>query len=407
MSDVRNGSGTDTLSLQNRIAELEQEVAAKQKLVATVSHELRTPMGAIISMAELLSGQTTEDSRKKYADTLKLSANSLLSIVNQLLDDSKSEATKNTSKQEVFSLHALINTTISALEARLSDRPIKTTLNCSDTLPDTVAGDAGKLNQVLNNLIDNAVKFTQVGEIALSVRSIETEMHTHLIEFSLQDTGLGIEPEARKKIFSPYTQADSSISSEYGGTGLGLSICRELVEELGGNINCDSNPGLGSVFTFTVEFKPVCEVSQNHREVSQTPNTNALPHILVVDDNKINQMLITTYLEQGELSFHVVSSGREALEEIEKQHFDLVLMDVQMPEMDGVEATRHIRALAQPSADIPIVALTANAMEGDREKYISSGMNDYLAKPVTAESLYEMIWKYTSTPERESVMISG
>jgi len=364
-------------------------------------------MGAIISMAELLSENSSEEARKKYANTLKVSANSLLTIVNQLLSDSKDSAENKDVVQTSFCLHSLINGIIASLEARLKDQPIKITLNRAADLPEKVSGDEGKLTQVLNNLIDNAIKFTQVGEIALSADLLEETPGGCTLKFSLQDTGLGIEPEARQKIFSPYTQADTSISDEYGGTGLGLSICKELVEDMGGEINCDSNPGLGSVFTFTIDLKQASQIQAPTRETQAPARTTSLPHILVVDDNKINQMLIATYLEKGDLEFTLADGGKQALQLLKEQHFDMVLMDVQMPEMDGMETTGHIREFSSTVSEIPIVALTANAMQGDREKYLASGMDDYLAKPVRAETLFQMIWKHTQKTQTDGKQISG
>lgn len=407
MSSINDNNEGDIKALQSRIHELEQEVASKQKMVATVSHELRTPMGAIISMAELLCENSSDGAQKKYADTLKMSANSLLTIVNQLLAESKESADNQGIIQKSFCLHALINGIIASLEARLKDQPIKITLNRAANLPEKMTGDEGKLTQVLNNLIDNAIKFTQVGEIALSVDLLEEKPGGCKLKFSLQDTGLGIEPEARQKIFSPYTQADTSISDEYGGTGLGLSICKELVESMGGEINCDSNPGLGSVFTFTVNLQQAPLDQPSATQMQAPERTSTLPHILVVDDNKINQMLIATYLEKGDLNFTLADGGRQALELLKEQHFDMILMDVQMPEMDGLETTAHIRQLQSYVSKIPVVALTANAMQGDREKYLASGMDDYLAKPVKAETLFQMIWKHTQNTQSETRQISG
>ena len=383
-----------------QLEEARQGVKAKSELLATVSHEIRTPMGAIISMADLLVGTTLDETQRYYAETLKQSANSLLSILNDVLDHSKLEVGQFSLSTAQFDPRSLLSSVESALAARCAEKSVNIVAEADPRVPTHLVGDADRIRQILMNLGDNAVKFTEDGSIVITMTHRENDDGSLQLAFSIQDTGIGMSEEVKTKLFAPYTQADKTIANKYGGTGLGLSISRKLVDLMGGNIGCESREGSGSTFWFSIECQPYAADAKPSGEAS--PSAGPAPgqpvvgkpvsaHILVVEDNTINQMLITTYLDKFGHTFEIASNGKEAVAAASAKVYDLILMDVQMPEMDGIEATRLIRALEGAVGTQPIVALTANAMHGDRENYLEAGMNDYLAKPIIAANLLEML----------------
>ena len=383
-----------------QLQEARQGVRAKSELLATVSHEIRTPIGAIISMADLLAGRTLDETQRYYAETLKQSANSLLKILNDVLDHSKLEVGRFSLSVAQFDPHSLLFSVESVLAARCAGKGVDIVAEGDPRVPAHLVGDADRIRQILMNLCDNAVKFTEHGSIVITMIHRENADGSPQLAFSVKDTGIGMSAEAKTKLFAPYIQADKTIASKYGGTGLGLSISRKLVDLMGGDIGCESREGSGSTFWFSID----CQ----HCAADAKPSGEALPgatpasgrhaagkpvpaHILVVEDKAINQMLITTYLDKFGHTFEITSNGKEAVAAASAKVYDLILMDVQMPEMDGIQATRLIRALEGPAGTQPIVALTANAMHGDRENYLEAGMNDYLAKPIIAANLLEML----------------
>lgn len=408
------------------LAEARASVEAKTNLLATVSHEIRTPMGAVISMADLLMGTRLDDTQQYYADTLRQSANSLLSILNDILDHSKLEVGRFELSKSCFSPRSLLANLEGALQARAAEKNIQIVAEADPQIPEFVTGDADRIRQILMNLTDNAVKFTEVGSVVINMTHREREDGSLKLAFSIQDTGMGMSDEVKAKLFAPFTQADRTIANKYGGTGLGLSIARKLVDLMDGSIGCESLEGNGSTFWFTVscerasaeDIAAADPAPTNRRRASDgiegrqaNPAPRPAPpapaqseskgpssaHILVVEDNKINQMLITTYLDKFGYSFEIAANGHEAVAAAGNKVYDLILMDVQMPEMDGIEATRQIRALEGPVSEQPIVALTANAMHGDRENYLEAGMDDYLAKPIIAANLLDMLKRVLSS----------
>ncbi len=408
------------------LAEARASVEAKTNLLATVSHEIRTPMGAVISMADLLMGTRLDGTQQYYADTLRHSANSLLSILNDILDHSKLEVGRFELSKSCFSPRSLLASLESTVQARAAEKNIQIVAEADPQIPEFVTGDADRIRQILMNLADNAVKFTEVGSVVINMTHREKEDGLLKLAFSIQDTGMGMSEEVKAKLFAPFTQADRTIANKYGGTGLGLSIARKLVDLMDGSIGCESLEGNGSTFWFTVscerasaeEIAAADPAPSNQRRASDRAEAGQRPpaprtatpaptlsetkgsssaHILVVEDNKINQMLITTYLDKFGYSFEIAANGLEAVAAAGKKVYDLILMDVQMPEMDGIEATRQIRALDGPVSKQPIVALTANAMHGDRENYLEAGMDDYLAKPIIAANLLDMLKRVLSS----------
>jgi signal transduction histidine kinase/CheY-like chemotaxis protein len=374
---------------------------AKSEFLANVSHEMRTPMNGIIGMTELALQTSASPEQKEYLQLAKVSADSLLIVINDILDYSKVEAGKLTLDPAPFSLSEFLPITIKLLTPPAQQKGLKLTLTIEDGLPDTLVGDAGRLRQILINLIANAIKFTEHGEVMVSVKAVPqgSNLETACLHFSVQDTGIGVPETKIEAIFAPFEQADRSTTRRFGGTGLGLSICSRLVKLMGGRIWAESKPGEGSTFHFFAYFeKPKSTARKESRDAALDPqiaaawNGNHPLHILVAEDNHINQHLAVKLLEHLGHTAVIVENGKEAVAAVEKNPFDLVFMDVQMPEMDGLEATALIRAHEKATGShIPIVAMTAHAMIGDREQCLEAGMDGYLSKPISALQLSRAI----------------
>jgi signal transduction histidine kinase/CheY-like chemotaxis protein len=380
---------------------------AKSEFLANVSHEMRTPMNGIIGMTELALATSFSPEQREYLHLAKVSADSLLIVINDILDYSKVEAGKLTLDPAPFALSEFLSVTIKLLTIPAQQKGLKLTLTVEDGLPDALIGDAGRLRQILTNLIANAIKFTEHGEVVVAVKAVpqEPDPETACLHFSVQDTGIGV-PEAKiETIFAPFEQADRSTTRKFGGTGLGLSICSRLVKLMGGKIWAESRHGQGSTFHFTAYFKNQIPIAREAlRRLSQeaapvhnprmaaAPNDSHALRILVAEDNHINQHLAVKLLEHLGHTAVVVENGKQAVAAVENNSFDLVFMDVQMPEMDGLEATTIIRAKEKAKGShIPIVAMTAHAMVGDREHCLEAGMDGYLSKPISAQEVSRAI----------------
>ncbi len=375
-------------------AAVENESAAKSDLLATASHEIRTPLGAIISTADLLLASDLDDTQRRYAETLRQSGRGLLAILNDILDYSKLSAGRFELETVRFDFAELMRTTGAALAARAGAKGLSSRIDITEGCPTHLIGDPARLRQVLNNLIDNALKFTEEGSVNIRAGFGSNGAET-VLRFEIVDTGIGVAGEQQARLFEPYTQRDSSIAAKYGGTGLGLSIARRLVTLMGGEIGCESVEGRGSVFWFTARLRQPDERTRARRAPERSyPGDKLSGHVLVVEDNDINRMLIAAYLDSFGLTHETAASGRAALEALTRKRFDLVLMDIMMPEMDGVEAMRHIRALDGPVSGIPVIALTANAMKGDRETYLAAGADGYVSKPVSAADLFDALGQH-------------
>jgi signal transduction histidine kinase/CheY-like chemotaxis protein len=363
---------------------------AKAAFLAMMSHEIRTPMNGMLGVADLLRNMSPDPAQKKLLDILSSSGDSLLRIINDILDFSKIEAERLELRPRPFDMRKLFGELEALLNTQARGKPVTFVVDADPLLPAAFNGDRQRLSQVLLNLGNNAVKFTDRGEVRLVVRLHGLAGGKATVRFTMRDTGIGMGPEALEKLFQPFTQVADSRRHRGGGTGLGLVIAQKLVMLMGGEISVTSQPELGSAFSFSLDL-PVAELTAA-TGTSKSLRLEALS-ILVAEDNAVNQTIIQAMLRQLGHATRLVSNGRQALDALAHEHFDLVLMDCNMPEMDGLEATRLLRAGAHGvrDPDVPVVALTANAMDGDREQCLAAGMNEFLAKPVNIATLRKVI----------------
>ncbi len=389
-----------------RIAELETELASERQArqeaeeisraattrMATVSHEIRTAVGAITAMADLLLASELDSVQSRYADTLLQSSQSLLTVLNDILDYSKLEAGRFKVETIAFDTAKFAKSVRTALSAQAAEKGLVSKLILSKDCPRQLVGDPARLRQVMNNLISNAVKFTPNGSVQVTI-GFEEDGDDRLLRCEVVDTGIGISKDQQAGLFQPYGQPDEAIAAQYGGTGLGLSIARRLTILMGGELGVKSMLGEGSTFWFTARVgQPAGEKAKpasRHRKPAMSGPLSG--HALIVEDNGVNQTLIAAYLDRFGVTYEMAANGRQAVEAVKERSFDIILMDVMMPEMDGIEATGCIRALDEPRSLVPIIALTANAMRGDRESYLAEGMDGYVSKPMDAEALFKVL----------------
>jgi CheY-like chemotaxis protein len=377
---------------------------AKSDLLAMIGHELRTPMEAAVAMSELLLASPLDPTQARYAETLYQSGRSLLSVLNDVLDFSRLEAGRFELEQISFDLHDLIHGVAALLHTRANEKGLTGGVDIGANCPQFIVGDPARLRQVLIGLVDNALKFTAHGSVRLHASANEIDGRL-LLRFDVTDTGVGLSKAVQERLFQPYLQLEGPTASPDGSTGLSLSIARKLALLMGGEIGCESVVGQGTHYWFVLPAGRARMTPPAPKpEPDAHPQPNLSGHVLVVEDNAVNRMLIVTYLDEFGLTHEVVGTGAAAVMSLASKTYDLVLMDTAMRDLDGVETTRRIRSLHAPSSHVPIVALIAHGMQGDSGAYIAAGMDASVSKPIRGRELYAVLAPFLGGTKEEPIL---
>lgn len=395
-------------------AQQKAEASAKSKeiFLANMSHEIRTPMNAIMGMTNLLEKTKLGGKQKSYLEAIKISSEHLLAIINDILDVSKIEAGKLHLEHIGFELYKIIADSIQSLMYLAASKSVSLSYTIDGRIAKVLMGDPVRLEQIFLNLLSNAIKFTHVGSVEINCKLKEETADKQVILCEISDTGIGIEEEKLDIIFESFTQADASTTRHFGGTGLGLTITKQLVEMMHGHISVKSKREEGTTFTLEIPFQKgaITDLPEKKKKQDEYRSLRGI-RVLMVEDNKWNQILGTAILENWQMEVHTAENGHDALDKLQKNIYDIVLMDIQMPKMGGVEAAKVIRE--ERKMNIPIVALTANAIKGDREKYLDAGMDAYISKPFDEEELFHTLssllgnWNLQLKKEEEKNLNSG
>ncbi len=406
IGELANHFNMMTNTIQQKIAELqlaeenirkEKERAeasekVKQLFLANMSHEIRTPMNAILGFARLMEDSSLNSEQKEYIQAIVQSGDNLLVILNDILDFSKIEAGKISFEETPFKLNDLINAAITMVKPKAISKKLELTYVQKDAIPAVIAGDPVRLSQILLNLLSNAIKFTERGSITVSTHIVNIRGEITTVGFSIKDTGIGIPRNLQDRIFESFEQATAGTARKFGGTGLGLSIVKQLVELQGGRVWVVSDTGQGAEFSFTLPFKiKPGELVVKQKETIYDYHIPVGIRILVAEDNTVNQLLVARVLEKQGFSVDIAGNGVEALDKLNSTNYDLVIMDLQMPEMDGYETTTRIRGSESTYQNIPIMAMTAHTIKGEIEKCLALGMTDFISKPFDSEELKKKI----------------
>lgn len=402
IQDVTERNEVENLKREKELAE--ESIKLRQEFLAKTSHEIRTPLNPILLLTTLLldSQSNLTLQQREQLEAIKAAGDTLLAVVNDILDLSKIEAGKIDFSKQAFSLRQVFDHMEDMMELNAKEKNLQLNKHIDPRIPDKLVGDNVRLTQILLNLVGNAIKFTHKGSITVDAHLKSLEAEEALIQFKVTDTGIGIPHNKKKLIFESFQQVENDDNRRNGGTGLGLTIVRQLVKLQGGNIEVESEEGKGSVFEFELAFGLTTEEFEQPFKKAIEIDKNKLSgvEILLVEDNPLNQMVTKKLLLDWGIHLQIANNGREGIEKLKERNYDLILMDVQMPEMDGYEATRYIRQqMKSPEKDIPIIALTANAFSGSDDQCLQVGMNDYVSKPIEIVNLYSKIVQHAN-PEK-------